>query len=108
MKILHIGHVPMSAGHPLGPRVSKYAYYPGRWVLSLAKAQTAHTSDQVEILIKVPSGDGHWTTEIKGVACHLVSVSDFLRGKTALFLGHWVIASRAVRRQPTANCIPIL
>ena len=100
MKIVHIGHVPLPAEHPLGPRVSKYAYYPGRWVLNLAKAQTAHTSDQIEILIKVPGGKGHWTTEIEGVACHFVAVPDLLRGKTGFFLDRRILASRALLRRP--------
>ena len=100
MKVLHIGHVPVPAEHPLGPRVSKYAYYPGRWVLNLAKAQKAHTSDQVEILIKVPGGKGCWTTEIEGIACHFVAVPDFLRGKTVFFLDQRILASRALLRRP--------
>jgi glycosyltransferase involved in cell wall biosynthesis len=100
MKVLHIGHVPVPAEHPLGPRVSKYAYYPGRWVLNLAKAQKAHTSDQVEILIKVPGGKGCWTTEIEGIACHFVAVPDFLRGKTGFFLDQRILASRALLRRP--------
>jgi glycosyltransferase involved in cell wall biosynthesis len=100
MNVLHFGHVPLPAEHPLGPRVSKYAYYPGRWVLSLAKAQTAHTSDQVAILIKVPGGKGHWTTEIEGVACHFVAVPDFLRGKTGFFLDQRILASSALLRRP--------
>jgi len=100
VKIVHIGHVPLPAEHPLGPRVSKYASYPGRWVLNLAKAQTAHTSDQVEILIKVPGGKGHWTTEIEGVACHFVAVPDFLRGKTGFSLDQRILVSRALLRRP--------
>lgn len=100
MRIVHIGHVPLPAEHPLGPRVSKYASYPGRWVLNLAKAQAAHTSDQVEILIKVPGGKGHWTTEIEGVACHFVAVPDFLRGKTGFFFDQRILASSALLRRP--------
>jgi len=100
MKIAHIGHVPLPAEHPLGPRVSKYASYPGRWVLNLAKAQTTHTSDHVEILIKVPGGKGHWTTEIEGVACHFVAVPDFLRGKTGFSLDQRILASRALLKRP--------
>jgi glycosyltransferase involved in cell wall biosynthesis len=100
MRIVHIGHVPLPAEHPLGPRVSTYAYYPGRWVLNLAKAQTAHTSDQVEIVIKVPGGKGHWTTEVEGVVCHFVAVPGLLRGKTGFFLDQRILASQALLRQP--------
>jgi glycosyltransferase involved in cell wall biosynthesis len=100
MKIVHIGHVPLPAEHPLGPRVSKYACYPGRWVLNLAKAQTAHTSDQVEILIKVPGGKGHWTTEIEGVPCHFVAVPNLLRGKTGFFLDQRILSNQALLKRP--------
>jgi glycogen(starch) synthase len=100
MRALHIGHVPLPAEHPLGPRVSKYAYYPGRWVLNLAKAQTTHTSDQVEILIKVPGGKGHWTTEIEGVACHFAAVPNILRGKTGFFFDQRILATAALKVQP--------
>jgi hypothetical protein len=100
MKVLHIGHVPLPAKHQLGSRVSQYAYYPGRWVLNLAKAQIAHTDAQVEILIKVPGGRGHWSTDIEGVRCHFVSVPNVLRGKAGFFLDQRILASQALLRRP--------
>jgi len=100
MKVLHIGHVPLPAKHQLGSHVSQYAYYPGRWVLNLAKAQIAHTDAQVEILIKVPGGRGHWSTDIEGVRCHFVSVPNVLRGKTGFFLDQRILASQALLRRP--------
>jgi glycosyltransferase involved in cell wall biosynthesis len=100
LKVVHIGHVPLPANHPLGNRVSKYSYYPGRWVLNLAKAQIAHTDAQVEILIKVPGGRGHWSTEIEGVPCHFVSVPDVLRGKTGFFIDQRILAAQALLRRP--------
>lgn len=100
MKILHIGHAPLPTENPLGSKVSKYAYYPGRWVLNLAKAQRIHTSAQVEILIKVPGGNGVWTTDIEGIPCHFVSVPNLLRGKTGFFLDQRILASQALLKQP--------
>ncbi len=100
MMILHIGHAPLPTKHPLGPRVSKYAYYPGRWVLNLAKAQIAHTDAQVEILVKVPGGKRNWSTEIEGVRCHFVPVPDVFRGKTGFFIDQRILAGQALLRRP--------
>jgi glycosyltransferase involved in cell wall biosynthesis len=100
VKVLHIGHVPLPVDHPLGNRVSKYAYYPGRWVLNLAKAQADYTSDQVEIIIKVPGGNRHWTTNIEGISCHFISVPNILRGKTGFFIDQRILASQALMKQP--------
>jgi glycosyltransferase involved in cell wall biosynthesis len=100
MKVLHIGHAPLPKNHPLGNRVSKYAHYPGRWVLNLAKAQIAHTDAQVEILVKVPGGKRNWSTEIEGVQCHFVSVPDVLRGKTGFFIDQRILATQTLLRRP--------
>lgn len=100
LKVIHIGHVPLPANHQLGDRVSKYAYYPGRWVLNLAKAQIDHTDAQVEILVKVPGGKGNWSADIEGVHCHFVSVPDVLRGKTGFFIDQRILAAQALLRRP--------
>jgi hypothetical protein len=100
MNVLHIGHIPLPANHPLGNRVSKYAYYPGRWVLNLVKAQISHTDAQVAIVVKVPGGKRNWSTDIEGVPCHFVSVPDILRGNTGFFIDQRILAAQALLRGP--------
>lgn len=100
MRALHIGHVPLPQGHPLGNRVNKHVFYPGRWVLNLAKAQREHTEVRAEVLTKVPGGKGSWSTEIEGVPCHFISTPDFLRGKTRFFLDQRILSGRTLELRP--------
>jgi|GEM_PF-1847855 len=100
MRVIHIGHVPLPAGHPLGVSVSGYAFHPGRWVLNLAIAQRKHAGIDAEIVIKVPGATQHWDTVIEGVPCHFVPVPNILRGKTFFFLDQRILARAAMQLHP--------
>ena len=93
MKVIHLGHVPVPAGHPERRRVKQH---PGRWVLNHALAQKAAGLD-VEIVSQAHKASCDFDCEIDGVKVHFLRTYHPCRHFTFYALDAWRMA-RLVRR----------
>ncbi len=82
LKCVHIGGVPLPAGHPDSGRVWAH---PGRWVLDLAKAQKAHAAMEPAIVFNVPGSARDFETEIEGIPCLFIRCRSRLRAASFFF-----------------------
>lgn len=97
MKVVHIGHVPLPTGHPDYGRLYSH---PGRWVLNLAMAQTAHTFIKPRIITQVPGASSDWSAKIDGVDIDFIRVPDRFRAATLFQFDKRTLARWALRYDP--------
>ena len=92
MRVVHLGNVPVSVGHPEHGRVKQH---PGRWVLNHALAQKAAGMD-VEIVSQAHKASRDFDCEIEGVKVHFLRTFHPYRHFTFYALDAWRM-SRFVR-----------
>lgn len=93
MKVLHLGNVPIPAGHPDRDRIKQH---PGRWVLNHALAQKAAGLD-VEIVSQAHKAARDFDCEIEGVTVHFLRTFHPYRHLSFYALDSWRM-SRFVRK----------
>lgn len=93
MRIVHLGNIPVPAGHPEYGRVKQH---PGRWVLNHALAQKAAGLD-VEVVSQAHKASRDFDCEIEGVPVHFLRTFYPYRHFTFYALDAWRMA-RFVRR----------
>lgn len=79
MRVLHLCHVPLTPDHP---DFGKGYNYPGRWVVSLAKAQKAHTPIEPLLCTVVPGASADFHTTVDGLPVWFLRASPRLRAAT--------------------------
>lgn len=88
MKVIHLGNVPVPAGHPERHRIRQH---PGRWVLNHALAQKAAGIDV--IIVSQAHGASHdFDCEIEGVKVHFLRTYHPYRHFTFYALDAWRMA----------------
>jgi len=92
VRVVHLGNVPVSVGHPEHGRVKQH---PGRWVLNHALAQKAAGMD-VEIVSQAHKASRDFDCEIEGVKVHFLRTFHPYRHFTFYALDAWRM-SRFVR-----------
>ncbi|MFZ4682059.1 MAG: glycosyltransferase [Terrimicrobiaceae bacterium] len=93
MRVVHIGHVPLTPDHPDAGRM---VLHPGRWALNLAIAQKTFAGIDPVFVTQVPGGTRNFTTEIEGIPVHYVAGPNRFRA-ACLFLKDSLRISRYVR-----------
>ena len=94
MKIVHLGNVPLLAGHPDFNRVLNH---PGRWVLNHAVAQKRFTGMDVEVVTITHKTSCDFTMEVEGVKVHYLKQVHPMRHLTFFAIEQFRVA-RYVRK----------
>ena len=97
MKVVHLCNLPVPKEHPDYEKVS---CHPGRWVLNLAIAQSAHADIQPELIVQIPGAARDYTKVIEGIPVHFLAAPDRLRAATLFYFDTRRIAARALALSP--------
>lgn len=81
MRIIHIGHAPLRAGHPDFDRIP---CHPGSWVVNLCKAQTK-AGMHAEIVMHVPGTSQYYQDNSLGFPIHYIPGPYRLRAATFFY-----------------------